>query len=420
MHRSRAVVIGGGIGGLTAAVALHQRGWAVTVLERAPALSPVGAAIGLMPNAQRALDTVGLGDRVRDLSAWQGAGGLRTPGGRWLNRMDGQAAAERFGGPLVLLHRATLVGILGDALPDGVVRTGVAATLADPGSGPGADPGSDLRSDPRPGRRTAVVDTSEGALEAELVVAADGIHSAARRALFPGHPGPAYAGYTTWRVVVPPPGAPFAPHETWGRGRLWGTQPLKDGRVYAYAMALGPAGGHAPDDERAELRRLFGDWHDPVPRIIEAAAPEGVLRHDVHEMRVPLPAYHRGRAALLGDAAHAMQPTLAQGGNQAIEDAVVLAHHAGPGTGAPAGSGPDLAAYTADRLPRTTEIVRRAHRTGRLPGIDGRVTAALRDHLVAGVSRLVPGLVLRNFDSIADWSPPARTYASGTPHEHRG
>ncbi|MFC9430727.1 FAD-dependent monooxygenase [Streptomyces sp. NPDC056987] len=410
MSQPRAVVIGGGIGGLTAAIALHQRGWAVTVLERSPALTPVGAAIGLMPNAQRALDVIGLGDRVRELSAWQGAGGLRTPAGRWLNRMDGQAAAERFGGPLVLLHRATLVGLLCDALPEGAVRTGTAATLADPGRAPGdsGDPGGG----PGTGPRAAVVDTAYGALEAELVVAADGARSAARRTLFPGHPGPVYAGYTTWRVVVPPPGRPFAPHETWGRGRLWGTQPLKDGRVYAYAMAVTPAGGHAPDDERAELRRLFGDWHDPVPRIIDAAAPGDVLRHDVHEMRSPLPAYHRGRVALIGDAAHAMQPTLAQGGNQAIEDAVVLAHHAGPGT---ADAAPDLAAYTAARLPRTTAIVRQAHRTGRLAGAGGAVTAALRDHLVAGVSRLVPGLVLRNFDGIADWRPPQRPYAAGTP-----
>ncbi|MEV7086309.1 FAD-dependent monooxygenase [Streptomyces sp. NPDC093085] len=399
MHQPRALVIGGGIGGLTAATALHQRGWAVTVLERAPALTPVGAGIGLMPNAQRALDVLGLGDRVRELAAWQGAGGLRTPAGRWLSRMDGRAVADRFGGPLVLLHRATLVGLLRDALPEGAVRTGVPATLADPGA-------------LAPVGRPAVVATPDGPLEAELVVAADGIRSAARRVLFPDHPGPAYAGYTTWRVVVARPERPFAPHETWGRGRLWGTQPLKDGRVYAYAMALTPEGGHAPDDERAELRRLFGDWHDPVPRLIEAAAPEDVLRHDVREMRVPLPAYHRGRTALVGDAAHAMQPTLAQGGNQAIEDAVVLAHHAGPGTapaapGAPSVPGtPDLAAYTAARLPRTTAIVRQAHRTGRASSLQGAFAVAVRDNLLAGVSRLAPGLMLRGFESIADWRPP--------------
>lgn len=117
----RAIVIGGGIGGLTAAVALHQQGVRVTVLERAGSLEPVGAAISLSPNALRGLDVVGLGDGIRALAAWQGDGGLRAPGGRWLARTSAAAAAERFGGPLVLLHRATLVDHLAAALPSGEI-----------------------------------------------------------------------------------------------------------------------------------------------------------------------------------------------------------------------------------------------------------------------------------------------------------
>ncbi|MZE68006.1 FAD-dependent oxidoreductase, partial [Streptomyces sp. SID5789] len=87
----RVVVIGGGIGGLTAAVALFQDGHRVTVLERAASLRPIGAAISLSPNALRALDVVGLGDEIRDLAAWQGDGGLRTPRGRWLSRSGAEA-----------------------------------------------------------------------------------------------------------------------------------------------------------------------------------------------------------------------------------------------------------------------------------------------------------------------------------------
>ncbi|MER5962291.1 FAD-dependent monooxygenase [Streptomyces sp. NPDC002057] len=388
MEQHHAVVVGAGVGGLTAAVALHRHGWRVTVLERAADLAPVGAGIGLAPNSQRALDVIGLGDRVRDLAAWQGDGGVRAPGGRWLARTDAKAAAARFGGPLVLLHRATLVEILTSALPEGAVRTATAASLVDPGD------------DHRPARLA----TPEGEIEAALVVAADGIRSAARHALFPEHPGLRYAGCTTWRVVVPAPERPFAPHETWGAGRLWGTQPLKDGRIYAYAMAAAPAGGRAPDDERAELLRLFGDWHHPVPEILAAVDPSQVLRHDVHHLPDPLPAFHRGRVALLGDAAHAMMPSLGQGGNQAIEDAVVLAHHAR--------SAPDfvpgraLAAYTADRLPRTTALVRKAARTGAITLLSARPAVALRSTLVGAVSRFGPGLVLRGFDGIADWHPP--------------
>ncbi|MEV7992269.1 FAD-dependent oxidoreductase [Streptomyces sp. NPDC086077] len=395
----RAVVIGGGIGGLTAALALHRRGWQVTVLERARSLAPVGAAISLAPNSLRALDVVGLGDEIRALAAWQGDGGLRTPDGRWLTRSSAHALAERFGGPLVLLHRATLVDALRARLPEDLVRTSAPATLAEPGD---AD-------------RPARVTTPDGAWDADLVVASDGVDSAVRPVLFPRHPGPAYAGFTTWRVVIPVPGAEFASHETWGRGRIWGTHPLKDGRVYAYAAAVTPPGRRAPDDEKAELLRLFGDWHDPVPAVLAAARPEDVLRHDVHHLAEPLPAYHRGRVALLGDAAHAMPPTLGQGGNQAVEDAIVLAHFQAPGATGAQGAAitAGLAEYTAARLPRTTAIARQAGKAARLNMMTGRAPTAVRDAMVAALSKAAPTLLLRSFDGIADWRPPGPPYASG-------
>jgi 2-polyprenyl-6-methoxyphenol hydroxylase-like FAD-dependent oxidoreductase len=381
----RAVVIGGGIGGLTVAAALHRRGWQVTVLERARSLEPVGAAISLAPNSLRALDVIGLGDEIRDLAAWAGDGGLRTPSGRWLSRSSADAAAERFGGPLVLLHRATLVERLTALLPPDAVRTDAAATLSRSGDT----------------RRPARVTTAGGELEADLVVGADGVRSAVRGALFPGHPGPVYSGFTTWRVVIPVPGVEFASHETWGRGRIWGTHPLKDGRVYAYAAAVTPAGGRAPDDEKAELLRRFGDWHDPIPAVLAAARPEDVLRHDVHHIAEPLPAYHHGRVALVGDAAHAMPPTLGQGGNQAIEDAIVLAHHCD-----------DLPAYTAARLPRTTAVARQAVLVARLNLMTGRLGTVVRDTALAALSKAGPALFLRSFDGIADWRPPGGTARS--------
>ncbi|MFD8378336.1 FAD-dependent monooxygenase [Streptomyces sp. NPDC059679] len=388
MKQPRAVVIGAGVGGLTAAAALHSSGWAVTALERAATLEPVGAAISLAPNAQRALDVIELGDEIRALTAWRSDGELRAPGGRRLARMDGAAAIRRFGGPTVLLHRATLMGLLASRLPGDRVRTGAAAELADPGTA----------------GRPARVTVADEEFEAELVVAADGIHSAVRHVLFPGHPGPRYAGFTTWRIIAPAPEQPFTPHETWGRGRFWGTQPLLDGRIYAYAAAFTPDGGRAPDDEKAELLRLFGDWHRPIPDVLTAVEPGDVLRHDIRHQTEPLPAYHRGRTALLGDAAHAMAPTLGQGGNQAIEDAVVLAHHL---TAANAADLPDaLAAYTRDRLPRTMDIVRRSARSSRMTALSSAPAVALRNAVLTAVSRLGPGLLLRGFDGIADWHPP--------------
>ncbi|MEV4438714.1 FAD-dependent monooxygenase [Streptomyces sp. NPDC049577] len=384
---NRAVVIGGGIGGLTAAAALHHTGWNVTVLERAAALRPAGAGIALAPNAQRALDTFGAGDAVRARSAWQ-TGGLRLPGGRWLSRTDNDAAARRFGGPVVVLHRADLVDLLADRLPGDAVRTTSAAALADPGA---AD-------------RPARVTTPDGDLEADLVVAADGIHSAVRTALFPGHPAPGYTGITVWRLVVPRPATPFPAHETWGRGRLWGTMPLHDGRVYAYAQANAPAGARSPDGELAELRRLFGDWHHPVPGILAGADPDGILRNDVHAATVPLPAYHHGRVALLGDAAHPMAPNLGQGGCQAVEDGVVLARTLVRADGDPLRALPE---YTRQRLPRTMDVVRRSAAVNRMTRLSSPLACGLRTAALLTVNRLGPRIALRSLDGIADWKPSA-------------
>jgi len=382
----RAVVAGAGIGGLTAAVALQHQGWDVTVLERAPALEPVGSGLGLGPNALHALDAIGLGGEVRRFAAIQGHGGVRRSDGRWLVRTDLGAMAERFGDPQLMALRADLVGLLASRLPDGVLRTGVTVTGVTPG-------------DPDDQASRARVATSAGDLDADLVVAADGIRSPIRATLFPGYPGPRYSGCTTWRFVAPRPDQSPSPAETWGRGTVFGTFPLADGRVYCYASAFAPA-GKRHDDEAAELKRMFGGWHDPIPGLIGSVSADAVLHDDVYLMADPLPAYHRGRVAILGDAAHAMTPHLGQGACQAIEDAVVLASLASPGTSL------DLAAYTAARLPRTRQLVQASYRATRLSGLTSRPAVALRNTGISLIGRLGPALMLRQLAPIAAWTPP--------------
>ncbi len=135
-----------------------------------------------------------------------------------------------------------------------------------------------------------------------------------------------------------------------------------------------------------------------------------MLRNDVCTAAAPPLAFHRGRVALLGDAVHPMTPNLGQGGCQAIEDAVVLAHLAAPDAELAAA----LTAYTRQRLPRTMDVVRRAERIGRVTTWRSRPACLLRAALMATTARLAPDLVLRPLDGIADWRPPAGTYASGT------
>jgi 2-polyprenyl-6-methoxyphenol hydroxylase-like FAD-dependent oxidoreductase len=397
-----AVVVGAGIGGLAAGVALARRGWAVTVLERASSLEPVGAGIALAPNALRALDALGVGDAVRGMARLSGEVGLRRPDGRWVVRTDATAAGERLGDTAVVLHRAQLVDLLAAALPEGALRLGVEVTSVAPGE---------------PGGERAVVTVaargtpSDGAgeLAADLVVAADGIDSPTRRALFPGHPGPTYTGVTAWRFVAPAPPGGVDPAETWGRGSIVGLTPLADGRVYCYLTAVLPEGTRF-DDEPDELRRRFGGWHAPIPDLLADLDPAAVLHHDLRWLATPLPRFDVGRVALLGDAAHAMPPNLGQGGCQALEDAVVLAACAAPGTSTgPAGVhvGPGLAAYTAARLPRTTRIARMSAQVGAPTAWTSAPAVALRDLGMRVAGRFAGPLMERRLHDVVGWHPPA-------------
>lgn len=394
MSRPQAVVIGAGVGGLTAALALYRRGWHITVLERAPTLAPRGAALVLAPNAQHALGALGLGDAVTALATWRGDGSMRDPRGRPLARTGSRSVlVARFGVPLAVLRHRDLVDLIVDRLPADAVRTGQAAFLTSSGSA----------------EHKARVATPQGMREADLVVAADGINSASRDILFPRHPVPKYGGWTAWCIRAPAPGPDVLPHRSWGSGQVWGTLIQDRDSVFSYACAATEEGGRSPDGEKAELLRRFGHWHDPVPTLIESVGEDEILRHDVYHLAVPLTSFHRGRTTLLGDAAHAMAPILCQGVGLAIEDGVVLAHHAVPGRDLRTA----LAAYDRDRRPRTTAMARRAERILKLTSLHSRAAVATRDAMVRAASTAVPGLLLRGFCGFTDWYPPTADDSRG-------
>jgi len=398
--RARAVVIGAGVGGLAAAAGLCSAGWDVTACERAASLDPVGAGLALGPNGLRALDVLGAGDALRALAVPQELG-IRHSGGRWLIRSaTGQMVSGRFGDPVILVPRAALVDAVAARVPAGVLSLATEVTSVEPG-----------------GKAAARVSTTMGELEADLVVAADGIRSATRVALFSGGPELRYTGLTTWQLLTRPPTGPVPMAESWGRGTVFGVMPLSDGRVYCYAAALSSPGTRAAD-ELAELVRLFGTWHEPIPALLAAAGPQDVIRRDVAELAAPLPSFHRDRAVLLGDAAHPMVPNLGQGACQALEDAAVLARLA-------TGTGPDAVAallgrYTADRLPRTTDVVRWSRRAATMTTWSSPPAVAVRDTVTWLAGKLAQRATLRGLTPIYGWQPPAAARPENDTHGDGG
>ena len=381
MPQRAATIVGGGIGGLAAAIALHRRGWRVEVLERALEFTEIGAGISLWPNALRALEALGLAGAVRALGAVEATGGVRDRRGRWLSRTDNAELERRFGHPLVVLHRADLLRVLTEALPaDSLRADSEVASVRDDGQGP-------------------VVVHRAGESRPELVVGADGLRSAVRRALWPDADGPRYAGYTAWRMVTEPLAEPPAEGAaTWGRGERFGYTALPGGRMYCFATASLPEGTGFGSSEYAELRRRFASWPDPVPALLAAVPADAVLRHDLYDLP-SLSSFVRGRVALLGDAAHAMTPNLGQGACQAIEDAVTLAHCLDGTSDVTAA----LRSYDLLRRPRTQAVTRRSARLGAVGQLSWPPAALLRDT----AARLMPARVtLRSMTPVLGWTPP--------------
>lgn len=369
----RVVIIGSGIAGLSAALALRKVGIDATVYERAPELREVGAGISLWANAFRALDAFGAGDAVRAVALPMTRSELRTANGHRTRVALDAAPLERKLGLRELVrmaHRADLVGALAGLLPPGTARFGHECVAVEGFDG-------------RPRVRFANGHTDE----ADAVIGADGIRSVVRAALF-GPAEPRYSGYTCWRGVCPRPAlvAPGTSAEWWGRGKRLGIATLPGDRVYWYAVENAPPGGRAAD-ERAHLRAAFAGWADPATELFESTPPDRVLRGDIID-RPPARVWSKGRVAVIGDAAHPTTPNLGQGGCTAIEDAVVLARRLATSADVAAA----LAEFTAERVRRTSAITRESWKLGRLAQKHGRVTCWLRDTAIGFAWRVLgPG-----------------------------
>jgi 2-polyprenyl-6-methoxyphenol hydroxylase-like FAD-dependent oxidoreductase len=346
------MIVGAGIGGLTAAVALQRAGRDVVVFEQFEQLLEVGAGFTLNSNAVTALRSIGLDSAVVDHGAILTTFVHRTHDGKVLATWATGTIGDNLGSPIVGMSRPQIQHILLGALRDPDIRFGHRfAGVEQDDSGVTA--------------RFADGTEARGA----VLVGADGSQSAVRAA-FDSTPR-RYSGYTTWLALSS--GEAFAPgtHTQWyGRSLIFGSHPVGDGRSYWYAGQSVPPGGRDADAKQ-HLLGLFGDWHDPVPAMIETT--DTINRSDIYDLD-RRSSWGRGRATLLGDAAHPMAPALGQGACQAIEDAVILARFLGSGD-----SDVDaLRAYEQRRIARTAPIVKRARMQGKLMQGDNAAIRAVR------------------------------------------
>ncbi|PHP27702.1 FAD-dependent monooxygenase [Limimaricola cinnabarinus] len=339
-------ISGGGIGGFSAAIALRKAGHDVQVFERAPAFNRVGADINLTPNAVFALDQLGVGEYLRKTAARptfrisrDGVTGEET------SRLPMSAAAEeKYGAPQLTIHRADLLTALQDQLPETCVHPGMSAksvALSDDGATILFEDGSRRKFD--------------------VVIGADGIHSAVRTALW-GEDDPKFTGIVSYRGVFPRSKASELP-DTDAFTKWWGEVPEK--QIVTFPLTLGEEifvfattpqqgwteeGWTLPGDVE-ELRAEYSNFHADARALLDAC--DEVTKSALH-VREPMEQWSKGRATILGDAAHPMVPFMAQGACMAIEDAVVLARTL-DGVD-PGGVEKALEQYETARKPRTAQV----------------------------------------------------------------
>jgi len=390
--RPSVLIVGGGIGGLFAANALIAQGMRVAVHEQASALGEVGAGVFLTPNAVRHLQRVGLGPAVERWCARVGTSS------RYF-RHDGTPIASvqvtdasgwnaTFG-----MHRADLIDLLAANLPVGTVRTGQRAV------GFGQD--DDL----------ARVEFADAAIaEADVVVAADGIHSELRPHVFPPSE-PVFHGTISYRGLVPRERLPDWPMDRWqmwaGPSKHFLVFPVRHGTMINYV-------GFVPTDEEMKeswsapgdpevLRSAFEGWDPRVGEVLKEV--DTTFRWALYD-RDPLPTWVNGRLTLLGDAAHQMLPHLGQGANQSIEDGMALATILAQVSASEAPAA--LGAYDRLRRERVAEVQLGARQNGL------RVDSADAD-LVARDAQLVAHAEFRKQLYTYDVVPNARAVAAALP-----
>ena len=341
VRKPKVAIIGGGIGGLAAALALHRRGIEVAVYEQSAALGEIGAGLNLSPNALKAFRVLGMEAEAIAIGYQADFQTVRSwRSGRIISRQSRRGGfTERFGASMLTIHRADLLAILRSHLPDRIIRLGAVCTGVET-----AD-------------TAAAAHFADGtSVEADLVIGADGLHSVVRESLF-GASAPHFTGCVCWRGLVPIELAPRSLHPAdmtawWGPHGHVVHYPVRRGELINFvahydsdAWTEGILDARMPTGR--ELDDTYARWNEGLRQLFRSS--ERYYKWALYD-RDPLDRWGQGRVTLLGDAAHPMLPYLGQGAGMAIEDGCVPAATVSGMPHDPVGA---LRRYEELRIPRT-------------------------------------------------------------------
>lgn len=353
---AQVVIVGAGIAGLTAAIALDRAGLEVLVVERATALTQAGTALSLWPNALAALEEIGLRQAVTGIGIPEPTGVIRDSSGRMLITVNQNLLSQDTRAQTLIVRRSDLQHLLLDDASHLPIRLNTPAERIA------------LQRD-----SATVTLAGGGSLRASVALACDGIQSISRTLV--DNPPLTYRGRTSWRALLDGRSA-LAPTATLtvGGGNQFIAGPLRDGAVYwAADVSLPEGANNAMEDRKGFLKQVFRTWHDPIPELIELTNNDQLVIADFYDS-IPR-RLTAGRVALLGDAAHPMTPDLGQGACQGIEDAVVLAACMS-NVNDPLSA---LAKYESLRLQRVRHVVRSSRRLGQLATSTSTVVVGVRN-----------------------------------------
>ena len=379
MYNLKAIVVGAGIAGLTTAIAMQQAGYTVEIYDKTRALRPAGAGISLWSNGVKVLNRLGLGEQLAAI-------------GGTMNRMEYRSHQDE---PLSQIDLMPLIHQVGQR-PYPVSRTELQEMLL-------AAAGRDqvqlqmrcIAVEETGHQITAIFENGHRAT-GDVLVGADGIHSEVRKYVLGEPIAPRYANYVNWNGIVKAQPGLCAP-DNWviyvGQGKRASMMPIGGDRFYYFFGSPMPQGTAVdPQDRQDELAQLFAGWPTPIQNLITALDPLATNRLEIHDIDPPSRLV-RGRAVLIGDAAHATTPTLGQGGCQAVEDAEVLTRYlVTTNIGVPDA----VQRYEAERKERTATLVLKARKlTDTIYGKDPDLTRQWYEQLKQESPEAVTGALAK-------------------------